>query len=133
MIVELLTRPSMVMWIRIVRAVLCANLVIGLVIVRLSSAAQAPSTAATQLARDDERILSLSQRVKVLEDMRAGERLAVLDNVQREGHETKLVSYGTALTLVGTLLLGIITRKVPRKDTLDVDALVERLRDAMVK
>jgi hypothetical protein len=102
-------RRRAVFW---VRALLLAQLAVGAVVTRVAAQHRPiEETVAVQAQAFSDRAAVLEARIGKLEEMKIAERLAVLDRLAQDGHELKMLSYGTVLTLGGTLALGLFERR----------------------
>lgn len=91
---------------------LISQLSIGMCLIALH-AQQRPFEEVIAVDRQEtrDRMSSIEARLKRYDEMQIAERLAVLDSIQKEGHDAKMLGYGTMLALLGNLALGLVERR----------------------
>lgn len=104
--------PHIVLW---GRRFLFLNVVVGTTIVALGAGAQerrgglsrddAAIAAAREVQAMVDRQVSLDGRLKLLEELKIAERLALLDDVHADARQTKYLAFGAMFILGGGLLL----------------------------
>ena len=99
----------------IVRWGLAAQLGVGTVVVLAQRPAPLEQTIAVQEQAFTDRVAAIEGRLKRLEDLDAGTRLAVLEKIATDGHDTKLLVIGAIVALCGNLVLGLVDRRLVKR------------------
>jgi len=100
---------------KIARWAITVQLGVGTAVVLLAQRPPIEQMVAVQEQAFSDRAAMLEARLKKLEDLDIGSRVAVLEKIATDGHDTKLLVIGAIVALCGNLLLGVIDRKMLRK------------------
>lgn len=100
-------------WVRWGRVLLLSQLIMGTILVTVRAQRPPPieQTVAVQAQAFNDRASAIERRLTYFEELKIESRLAVLDKIQSDSHDTKLLIVGAIIALIGNLAFSLFERR----------------------